>query len=107
MCISFLFIYPYMYVQTYDVHTHENLTAYSKHKQETQHEKHAHTTADVIEYELLPRTALVRKKLDALEDAKCGCICHGEPSCGRSGAVNRWGWEKVWAIGTLLGMSSF
>ncbi len=78
--------YIYIYIHTY-THTHIHT-----HKQ----------TAEVIEYELLPRTALLRKKLDALEDSRCGCVCHGEPTCGRGAAVSRWWWEKAWVIGEFV-----
>lgn len=55
--------------------------------------------ADVLEYELLPRTARIRRSIDRAQDqGVLAHVCHGEASCGRGRAVSRWWSDKFWII---------
>lgn len=55
--------------------------------------------AEVLEYELLPRTARIRRGIDRAQDeGVLAHVCHGEASCGRGRAVSRWWSDKLWII---------
>jgi hypothetical protein len=55
--------------------------------------------AEVLEYELLPRNARIRRGIDRAQDeGVLAHVCHGEASCGRGRAVSRWWSDKLWII---------